>query len=329
MASDDRRVTQFPRGNRLNDTQITSDQRITLFPRGDVKVPVQLACKPEQDDTQESEHSRYTPEAVPTQWLKIPVKRLSDEPESAPKRPTTAFCKQESPWSHFKICMEGEPGRACLAYNLSSPGIVVVIKQHKNAGIDKTRHLVETRGANLVNLVTAFVDGMTVYVAYERMDITLEQLYCSVDLEERDIGFICREILRGLWYIHQSLRVCHTRIRSNKILLNTKGLVKIGDIGASLLEQHQGSEQIDIKSIGWIMAEIMEPGNAHENRRSINLERGEIWSNDIKHFQIQTQTLSVPELLQHVFLASVPDSDSGLLVVPVLKAKGTAVHEYE
>ncbi|KAL4925803.1 kinase-like domain-containing protein [Aspergillus undulatus] len=314
-----------PETSTLNMTQ-----RITQFPRSGDAVPLALFKPTEDTQNPVVLPNRLQKRAKPIRRIQLPIKRTTEEPGPASKRlAAPALCKQGTPWSHFKICMQGDPGKACLAYNISSPGIVVAIKQYRNTGIDKTQYLMEVCDTNVISILTVFVDQATIYIAYERMDVTLEQLHSSVNLDEVDIGFICKEVLRGLWYIHRNLKVCHTRIRSNKIFLNTQGSVKIGDIGASLLEQHHGSEQIDIKSVGWIMTEIMEPGSALANPRSIHLASPDNWSSNIRHFQIQTQTQSAPELLQHVFLGSIPESDSGLLVVPVLKAKGTAVHLYE
>jgi hypothetical protein len=65
-----------------------------------------------------------------------------------------------------------------------------------------------------------------------------------------------------------------------------------------MFDPRRDSQQIDVKSVGRVMKEIMEPGHAHLNPRSIDLIDPERWTRDIRDFQEQTQTSCIPELLQ-------------------------------
>ncbi|KAE8407124.1 kinase-like domain-containing protein [Aspergillus pseudonomiae] len=161
------------------------------------------------------------------------------------------------------------------------------------------------------------------------MVISLEQLHSGFQLQELHISFICKEVLNGLSYIHKDLAICHSRIQCDNIFIDKDGCVKIADIGACLLERHQGSEQIDIRSLGWMMTEIMEPGTADANRRTINLEDTNKWSSNIIDFQRQTEKLPIEHLLRHDFLAHAPSRERKCLVVPMIRAKATALHDYE
>jgi hypothetical protein len=65
-----------------------------------------------------------------------------------------------------------------------------------------------------------------------------------------------------------------------------------------MLKCCKDSQQSDIKALGRVMKEIMEPGDARVNPRKIELNRPEAWSQDIRDFQALTTTSSISELLQ-------------------------------
>lgn len=227
-------------------------------------------------------------------WLGLPVK---DNISS--KKTQTQFCQNSSPWLRYqKFMTESNVGKTCIANQKDSPKDIVAIKQYRSSGIDKTGNLLHTSHPNIVNLIDSFFEYSVVHLAYELMEISLEQLHSGVTLKESDIAFVCKEvrqnvgqlllalimrskIFHGLWYIHRDLSICHTRIDCSNIFLSAEGRVKIGqhlhifvfcleakgltptaDIGASLLEQHRGSEQHDIKCVGYVATEILRPGAA-------------------------------------------------------------------
>ncbi|THC92166.1 hypothetical protein EYZ11_008381 [Aspergillus tanneri] len=85
---------------------------------------------------------------------------------------------------------------------------------------------------------------------------------------------------------------------------------------------------MDIKAVGKVLTELMEPGTRYSTG-SINLLEPEKWSQEIRDFRRQTDNSSILELLQHPFLISAANSNSGVLVVSVLRAKGLVLHSYE
>ncbi|KAN0068543.1 hypothetical protein V8E54_013267 [Elaphomyces granulatus] len=119
--------------------------------------------------------------------LPLLVKRLLDERSIDSKRAMSSFCGEGNPWTKYKQpAKEGNPGKTCLAYDYRPPGSIVAIKQYS------------------VSEASAVV-----YLAYERMDLSLEQLHLCIKLEESHISIICKEVLQGLAYIHQQLQICY------------------------------------------------------------------------------------------------------------------------
>ncbi|KAJ6076843.1 hypothetical protein N7499_008824 [Penicillium canescens] len=150
---------------------------------------------------------------------------------------------------------------------------------------------------NVVNLLDAFEQSRILYLAYELMDLSLEQLQSGIQLKESDLAFICKELLHGLWYIHRDLGVCHTALTYDNVFISSQGRVKIANIAACLLERHQGSEQFDIKSIGIMICKVLEPGlSTHDLQAShASLSHG---SDSLRAFISTTATETIQALLQ-------------------------------
>lgn len=77
----------------------------------------------------------------------------------------------------------------------TSRGMIVAIKQYNKNGIDKTHLLVKTTHSNVVALMYAWADNNVIFLAYELMTISLEQLYSVVNLKEPDVAFICSQVI--------------------------------------------------------------------------------------------------------------------------------------
>ncbi|CAG8897546.1 unnamed protein product [Penicillium egyptiacum] len=184
-----------PQNNNDDSGEIEShtdinDNRITRFPIsaeiGDSEFDTRNLSQPQK---------RH----LPTRWLQVPVKRAAKADEPRPKRQTPLFCKDHTPWMKYqKFKEEAQPGKTCLAYVTDSPGMVVAMKEYKTSGIDKTSHLKMISHPNIVNLLDAFEQSRTLYLAYELMDLSLEQLQSGIQLKESDLAFIYKELLYRL-----------------------------------------------------------------------------------------------------------------------------------
>jgi serine/threonine protein kinase len=115
---------------------------------------------------------------------------------------------------------------------------------------------------NIVQFYDAFVvEGNHLWVVMELMDggcLTdiLEQ-FDSVKMTEGQIAYACRETLRGLSDIHRSFRI-HRDIKSDNILLNRKGEVKIADFGyAAQLTQEQQKRRTVVGTPYWMAPELI------------------------------------------------------------------------
>jgi len=115
---------------------------------------------------------------------------------------------------------------------------------------------------NIVEYIDSFiVDTNKLWVVMELMDggcltDVLEQ-FDKVRLDEPQIAHVCLTTLRALRYIHRSHRI-HRDVKSDNILLNSRGEVKIADFGyaAQLTEEKQKRHTV-VGTPYWMAPELI------------------------------------------------------------------------
>jgi len=101
--------------------------------------------------------------------------------------------------------------------------------------------LKDCKHENIVNFEECFLFEGTISVVMEYCDGgTLRDLCSEVIISESEIAHFCRQILEGLEYLHLKLNRIHRDIKSDNVLLNLSGDIKIADLGLV--------EQVDDKS---------------------------------------------------------------------------------
>eukprot|EP00095_Tigriopus_kingsejongensis_P001908 snap_masked-scaffold726_size105808-processed-gene-0.0 protein:Tk01908 transcript:snap_masked-scaffold726_size105808-processed-gene-0.0-mRNA-1 annotation:"serine threonine-protein kinase pak 1-like" len=106
-----------------------------------------------------------------------------------------------------------------------------------NSGEKKVHLLMEVQvmrelvHPNLVSFLDIFVTDTELSVVMEFVDAgALTDIVLCTILSELQMASICREVLKGLGYLHEH-EVVHRDIKSDNILLSLKGAVKITDFG--------------------------------------------------------------------------------------------------
>eukprot|EP01064_Diplonema_japonicum_P028751 TRINITY_DN4496_c0_g2_i1.p1 TRINITY_DN4496_c0_g2~~TRINITY_DN4496_c0_g2_i1.p1 ORF type:complete len:553 (+),score=71.45 TRINITY_DN4496_c0_g2_i1:80-1738(+) len=113
---------------------------------------------------------------------------------------------------------------------------------------------------NIVNFFSAHRQGDTLWIAMELMSggKLTDLLDNHVNFQEDQIAYICKNIIEGLAYIHSMGRI-HRDIKSDNILLNAKGEVKLGDFGfcAALSEGEAFKRKTVVGTPYWMAPEVI------------------------------------------------------------------------
>jgi len=161
---------------------------------------------------------------------------------------------------------EGAAGEVFVA-NDAKTGQKVAIK--KMALNDESVELLVTEisimkssnHANIVTYLDTYVTGNEIWVVMEYMgngcltEVLDQWEFCQMN--EGQIAYVCRETLRALAFIHGLHRI-HRDIKSDNILLNEVGEVKIADFGyAAQLTQKKALRNTVVGTPYWMAPELI------------------------------------------------------------------------
>jgi len=161
---------------------------------------------------------------------------------------------------------------------------------------------------HVVSIRETYFENDDLVIIYERMDVSLRHVTSILQgpFQPPQIAAICKQLVAGLSYIHEELLLCHEDLGCATILLNIDGIVKIANIGESFIRSITTAEskQDDVRSLGFVMMELMEPTTYMLNPRSTELQTPEKWKDGsgIKGFLSATQSQSLEQLRNHAFL---------------------------
>jgi len=161
---------------------------------------------------------------------------------------------------------EGAAGEVFLAVDAKTNEKVAIKKMPLNAQnvklLTSEIHIMkESTHPNIVRYLDSFRVEDKLWVAMEYMGggcLTeiLEQ-FEDVQMSEGNIAWVCQETLKGLAYIH-SLHRIHRDIKSDNILLGSRGEVKIADFGyAAQLTQQKTKRQTIVGTPYWMAPELI------------------------------------------------------------------------
>jgi hypothetical protein len=201
----------------------------------------------------------------------------ADGPEEYPETVTltlTELLSKEDPTELYPEVIkvgEGAAGEVFKASDTRSGEIVAIKKMILNA--QNMKLLITEIGimkaclhANIVKYTASYlVDDTCLWVVMEYMDggcLTeiLEQ-FDNVRMTEAQIGYVSIEVLKGLQYIHQHRRI-HRDIKSDNILMNMRGEVKLADFGyAAQLSKKKKQRNTIVGTPYWMAPELIRGQN--------------------------------------------------------------------
>ncbi|KAJ3299661.1 Protein kinase [Blyttiomyces sp. JEL0837] len=200
-----------------------------------------------------------------------------------PTDPTTLFTK-------VRRVGQGASGQVYLARVKDAPPTqpMVAIKTmdlaaqpRKDLIVNEILIMRESKHPNIINYLDSFLVKGDLWVVMEYMEGgKLTDIIESVSLSEAQISTICRETLKGLQHLHQR-QIIHRDIKSDNILLNSEGHVKLIDFGycaklnsdkskratfvgtpywmaPEVVKQKEYGAKVDIWSLGIMVIEMIE-----------------------------------------------------------------------
>jgi len=176
------------------------------------------------------------PAAGGVQMRKKPAKMSDEEVVSrlksivTPGDPTTLY-------SNFKKIGQGASGGVFTATQVST-GQIVAIKQmnleqqpKKELIINEILVMRESKHPNIVNYIDSFLHNGDLWVVMDYMEGgPLTDIVTNNIMTEKQIAAVCKETLQGLQHLH-SRQVIHRDIKSDNVLLGSRGDIKITDFG--------------------------------------------------------------------------------------------------
>jgi hypothetical protein len=175
-------------------------------------------------------------------------------------------------YSNLNKIGEGAAGEVFIA-DWAEKGIEVAIKtmtitqENVHLLCTEINIMKSSKQENIVEYIDSFIveakdnNPTKLWVVMELMDggcltDVLEQ-FERVRLDESQIAHVCLMTLRALRYIHRSHRI-HRDIKSDNILLNSKGEVKIADFGyAAQLTEEKNKRKTVVGTPYWMAPELI------------------------------------------------------------------------
>lgn len=124
---------------------------------------------------------------------------------------------------------------------------------------------------NVIEFKNAFFFSSELWVSMEFMDGgNLADVVMNCVLSNNQIGFICKKVLNGIDFLHKN-GIIHRDIKSDNILINNQGEVKISDFGfCALIREDQGKRNTMVGTPYWMAPEVV-------NRQNYD-QKIDIWS---------------------------------------------------
>lgn len=206
--------------------------------------------KPEASQEKEKEKEKETPKKKSQQ----PVRDAKQAAILAQKKREDKKRKHQQIISKLQsICTEGDPttkyceltkigqgasGGVYIAHEVDNLQSTVAIKQmnleqqpKKELIINEILVMKGSRHPNIVNFIDSYLLKGDLWVIMEYMEGgSLTEIVTHSVMTEGQIGAVCRETLKGLKFLHLK-GVIHRDIKSDNILLNIDGNIKMTDFG--------------------------------------------------------------------------------------------------
>jgi hypothetical protein len=133
---------------------------------------------------------------------------------------------------------------------------------------------------NIIKYLEYFKISRKFWIIEELMSCSLADIILDLQgmIPENIIAYVLKEILQGIYFLHSQKRI-HRDIKSDNILINQQGQVKVGDLGfATQLERNHQNRNTFAGTLLWMPPEILS-----QQTYSMNID---VWSLGIVAFEL-------------------------------------------
>lgn len=193
--------------------------------------------------------------------------RLSTLTESQIMEKLRAIVSKGDPsgtYTKLKKIGQGASGSVYIARNNHS-NEKVAIKQmdlaaqpRKELLVNEINVMKDSHHPNIVNFKDSYLRGGDLWVIMELMEGgPLTDIIDNNTLTEPQIAYICAETVKGLLHLHNR-NIIHRDIKSDNVLLNNRGAVKITDFGfCAKLSQERSKRATMVGTPYWMAPEVV------------------------------------------------------------------------
>ncbi|KAJ1677225.1 Protein kinase [Spiromyces aspiralis] len=141
-------------------------------------------------------------------------------------------------YSKVKKIGQGASGNVYLARRQRTQELVAIKQMdladqpRKELLVNEIEVMRESKHKNIVNYIESFlINGTDLWVVMEYMEGgALTDIIDNTEMNEKQIATVCREVCKGLHHLHKQ-EIIHRDIKSDNVLLDVEGNVKITDFG--------------------------------------------------------------------------------------------------
>ncbi|KAK8841171.1 hypothetical protein M9Y10_027371 [Tritrichomonas musculus] len=183
---------------------------------------------------------------------------IHGKPEPLP--PLESFLRNDDPRTFLKDLTKIDEGSTCTVYTAVHDGKTIAVKEmalnekNEKTLLEETRLMASMKSDHIVAFYSAHRVGNSLWILMEYMDggsLTNIATYC--DCQEPHIAYFAREILIALDYMHKQNKI-HRDIKTDNVLLNQQGYVKLADFGYTAQLKYNGENRKSIVGTPYWMA---------------------------------------------------------------------------
>ncbi|WPK23199.1 hypothetical protein PUMCH_000427 [Australozyma saopauloensis] len=199
-----------------------------------------------QKQPEESTHKSVDPKNQPTRDPKVAALLAQKKREDKKRKhlqivaKLQLICTPGNPkeyYTNLQKIGQGASGGVYIARSVLTDGVVAIKQMNleeqpkKELIINEILVMKDSKHPNIVNFIDSYLLKGELWVVMEYMEGgSLTEIVTHSVMTEGQIGAVCRETLKGLQFLH-SKGVIHRDIKSDNILLNTEGNIKMTDFG--------------------------------------------------------------------------------------------------